>query len=59
MELNPRLPSIQKCLNSLLAYDATEIFMGSPKPEDPRPGPALKRLHRNRVWSRSTRFHSC
>lgn len=39
MELNS---NIQKRLHSLLAYDATEIFMSPPKPEDPRPGPVLK-----------------
>lgn len=39
MELNP---SVQKLLHSLLAYDATEIFMGPPKPKDLRPGPVLK-----------------
>lgn len=39
MELNT---SIQKCLHSLLAYDATQIFLSPSKPEDPRPGPVLK-----------------
>lgn len=47
MELN-RI-SIRKRLHTLLAYDAKEIFMGPPKPEDPRPGSCIKSLHRNRV----------
>lgn len=42
MGFNPSIPSIQKRLHSLLAYDATEIFMGPPKPKDSRPGPVLK-----------------